>query len=120
MEPRKYSWETLKREQMNPLIARQVIHAQNMTLARISLNAGAVVPRHSHPNEQVTVLLQGRLQFRFDNGRTVELAASEILEIPPNEAHEVVALEDSVALDLFSPPRHDWQRGEDQYLRGGT
>lgn len=118
MEPRKYSWDTVRREQMNPAIARQVIHAAHMTIARIFLAEGAVVPRHSHPNEQVTVLQQGRLEFRFDNGRREVITAGEVLQIPPNEPHEVIALEDSLALDLFSPPREDWQRGEDQYLRG--
>jgi quercetin dioxygenase-like cupin family protein len=42
----------------------------------------------------------------------------ESLQIPGGVPHRVEALEDSVALDLFSPPREDWIRGDDAYLRG--
>jgi quercetin dioxygenase-like cupin family protein len=112
-----YSWEEIEKEQLNPLFLRQVIHGQKMTVARIQLSRGAVVPEHRHMNEQITLLERGRLRFRIE-GREVVLEAGQMLALEPDVPHGVEALEDSAALDLFSPPREDWQRGDDAYLRG--
>jgi quercetin dioxygenase-like cupin family protein len=101
---------------MNPLVGRKVIHAESMTLARITLRKYAMVPAHSHPNEQITVLQEGKLKFTIAGEERV-LNAGEMLQIPPDAPHSVEALEDSVALDLFSPVREDWIRGDDAYLR---
>jgi quercetin dioxygenase-like cupin family protein len=109
-------WKRLQEEQLNPLLARKVIHADTMTIARLSLRKYAVVPEHSHVNEQITMLEKGSLKFRIDGVEQV-LHAGEMLQIPPNAAHSVEALEDSVAIDLFSPCRDDWKRGDDAYLR---
>ncbi len=111
-----HGWDRIPKEPLGARLARQVIHTANMTVARIYLGKGAVVPRHSHENEQVTVLMEGRLRFLFDSG-PVEVAPGQALEIPPNAAHQVEALEDSVAMDLFAPRREDWIRGDDAYLR---
>ncbi len=111
-----YDWSQVAKEQLNPLISRQVIHAEKLTVARLFLKRSAVVPKHQHENEQVTLLEQGRLAFTID-GEQRTVVAGQVLRIPPNAIHEVEALEDSVALDLFSPPREDWIRGDDAYLR---
>jgi quercetin dioxygenase-like cupin family protein len=87
-----------------------------MTIAHLHLTKGAVVPRHSHANEQVTVLERGRLRFVFDDESQI-VEAGQMLQIAGDRPHAVEALEDSVALDLFSPPREDWIRGDDAYLR---
>ena len=50
-------------------------------------------------------------------GKEVILSAGETLQIPPNVPHSAEALEDAVAVDVFSPPREDWIRGDDAYLR---
>lgn len=112
----KHQWSEINREQMNPLVERQVIHSERITMARLFLKKGALVPRHHHENEQCTVLESGLLLFTFDEGE-VQLAAGEVMQIPPNAPHAVVALEDSLALDLFAPIRADWIRGDDAYLR---
>ncbi|MER3408858.1 MAG: cupin domain-containing protein [Thermoleophilia bacterium] len=88
-----------------------------MTLARIRLARGAVVPRHQHPSEQIATVLEGRLRFLVDGEERI-VAAGESVALTANEPHEVEALEDSLVLDTFSPPRDDWKRGEDAYLRG--
>ena len=88
-------------------------------MARLHMKAGATVPRHHHENEQCTILEAGRLRFIFDDGERV-VEAGEVMQIPPNAPHAVVALEDSVALDLFSPRREDWLSGNDAYLRMTT
>jgi quercetin dioxygenase-like cupin family protein len=111
-----YDWSAIPVEQLREGIARQVIHTGRMTVARILLGQGAVVPGHSHPNEQVTVLEQGRLRFTIAGVEQI-VVAGQVMRIPPDAPHEVEALEQSRALDLFVPAREDWIRGDDAYLR---
>jgi len=111
-----HQWSAIPREQLNPTFARQVIHSGGMTVARVFLAKGAIVPEHSHPNEQVCYLETGKLVFR-SQGQDHVLSAGEVLEIPPGVPHSVEALEDSAGLDLFTPKRQDWIDGNDAYLR---
>jgi quercetin dioxygenase-like cupin family protein len=113
---RPHRWSDVKAEQLNPLVTRQMVHTERMTISRLTLNKGAFVPLHSHDNEQITTLESGRLRFLL-NGEELILKAGDMLEIPPNAPHSVEALEDSVAVDLFAPVREDWKRGDDAYLR---
>ncbi len=114
-----YAWSSVKEEQLNPLLSRKVIHGGGITVAKLQLLKYAVVPTHSHVSEQITMLERGALKFNI-GGQERVLRAGEVLVIPPNAPHSVEALEDSAATDLFAPPREDWQRGDDSYLRGGT
>ena len=111
-----YDWNRLEEEQLNPRLARRAIHTQGLTLARLRLQKSALVPEHSHVNEQVTMVERGALRFSF-GAREQIVRAGEILAIPPNEPHAAEALEDTVAVDIFSPAREDWLRGDDAYLR---
>lgn len=113
-----HRWADIPTEAMNESVTRQVMHTDAMTVARLVLRSGAVVPRHSHPNEQVSNVESGCLRFVFDDG-AVDVWAGESMQIPGNVPHAVHAVQDSVALDLFSPVREDWLRGDDAYLRGG-
>jgi quercetin dioxygenase-like cupin family protein len=112
-----YEWEKIEKEQLSSVFARQVIHADQMTVARVYLKKGAIVPRHSHVNEQITLMQEGKLRFVFDD-REVLVCAGDALQIKAHEPHSAESLEDSVAIDLFSPTREDWIRGDDAYLRG--
>ena len=114
---RQLRWAEVEREQMNPLVTRQMIHGERMTVSRLELRKGALVPLHSHPNEQISLVESGRLRFVVDGVEAV-VSAGEALQIPPYAPHEVEALENSLAVDLFSPVREDWIRGDDAYLRG--
>lgn len=111
-----YDWSEVPREQLNPLFERQMIHSSRLTVARLRLLKGAVVPVHAHENEQVSLIESGRLKFVLD-GKEVVVAGGQTLVIPSNVPHSAEALEDTVAIDLFSPPRADWIRGDDAYLR---
>jgi quercetin dioxygenase-like cupin family protein len=113
---RLHPWNQIPKEQMNPHTVRQVIHTGRITIARLALLKGAVVSRHSHENEQVTMLESGKLRFIFDDREQI-VSAGEALEIPPHAPHAVEALEDSLAVDVFAPVREDWIRGDDAYLR---
>jgi quercetin dioxygenase-like cupin family protein len=86
-------------------------------LARVLLKRGCIVPEHSHHNEQVSCILEGALKFWID-GREVIVSAGEVLLIPSHMPHKAEALDDTVGLDVFSPPRADWIAKTDQYLRG--
>jgi quercetin dioxygenase-like cupin family protein len=113
-----HRWYEQPVEQLSDAIGRQMIHTQTMTIARITLAQGAVVPRHAHPNEQVATVLEGKLRFVIDGDEHV-VGPGESVTLPGEVPHEVEALEDSIVLDVFSPVREDWVRGEDAYLRGG-
>lgn len=112
-----FAWDTEPVERLNDLIGRQMLNGEVMTLARITLTRGALVPRHSHPNEQIATVLSGRLRFSLGDEER-EVGAGESVLIAADVPHEVEALEDSVVLDAFSPRREDWIRGDDAYLRG--
>jgi quercetin dioxygenase-like cupin family protein len=114
-----HRWADIAPETLNPLVTRQYVVGTNMMLARIVLKKGARVPMHDHFHEQMSHVVEGALKFRIE-GKEVAVRAGEILCIPPHVPHEVTALENSVALDIFHPPRQDWIDGDDAYLRAGT
>jgi quercetin dioxygenase-like cupin family protein len=115
-----HRWNEVEKEQINPKLGRQMIHTEALTIARLEMKQGSFVPEHSHHNEQVTTIEKGRLKFVFggkERGKEVVIGAGESLQIPRNLPHSAEALEDSIAVDVFSPPREDWIRGDDAYLR---
>jgi quercetin dioxygenase-like cupin family protein len=110
-------WRTVELEDLNPLLQRQFVVGQEIMLARVLLKKGCIVPEHSHHNEQLTYIVEGALRFWID-GREIVVNAGEVLCIPAHMPHKAEALEDTVDLDVFSPPRADWINKTDQYLRG--
>jgi quercetin dioxygenase-like cupin family protein len=111
-----HRWTDIKPEQLNSLMTRQYVVGANTMLARLVLKKGAHVPLHNHMNEQISHVIAGSLTFLLE-GKEVTMRAGEVLCIPPHVPHEVIALEDSVAMDIFNPPRQDWIDGDDAYLR---
>ncbi|HVT99107.1 MAG TPA: cupin domain-containing protein [Acidobacteriaceae bacterium] len=116
-ELRHTSFDKIALEHLNPLIDRQFVHGERTMLARVILRKGAIVPRHSHENEQITYILEGALRFTMGDGQVLTVGAGEVLVIPSNMPHQAEALEDTVDLDVFAPPRADWIAGTDAYLR---
>ena len=110
-------WHSIPLEELNPLLQRQFVVGQEIMVARVLLKKGCVVPEHSHHNEQLTYILDGALKFWID-GREIVVHAGEVLCIPAHMPHKAEALEDTVDLDVFNPPRADWIDKTDQYLRG--
>ena len=116
---RHFRWEEMEMERVTDLIHRRVISGEQAMVAHIYLKKGAVVPMHSHHNEQVTYLLEGRLKFWIgEEEDEMVLGAGEVLHIPPHVPHAAEALEDCLDVDVFAPPRQDWLDGTDDYLRG--
>jgi quercetin dioxygenase-like cupin family protein len=117
-KPKHIAWKNVEREQLNSLIDREMVVGEKIMLARVLMKKGAHVPRHHHHNEQVTYILEGALKFAID-GEEIVVRAGEVLCIPSNMPHEAWALEDTVDLDVFDPPREDWLNKTDDYLRHG-
>jgi quercetin dioxygenase-like cupin family protein len=112
----KYNWSEIPVENLNPLMSRQVIHTSRLTVAKLVLKKGAIVPLHHHENEQMTMMTAGALRFEMAGESTV-VRAGDCFVIPSEAPHMVEALEDSEATDIFTPAREDWIRGDDAYLR---
>lgn len=118
---RHYAWSDIPRERLSGDISRRLVTGDNMMIAHVYLDKGAVVPVHSHHNEQITYVLQGALRFLLgeDQLEEVIVGAGEVLTIPSNLPHSALALEDTLDVDVFNPPRQDWLEGTDAYLRDG-
>ena len=116
-EVTKHRWDDIPEEPLNPLLSRKLVTGERMMLAHVILKKGCVVPAHSHENEQLTYILKGALKFDI-GGKEIILHEGEVLVIPSNVVHAAVALEDTLDVDVFSPPRQDWIDKTDAYLRG--
>ena len=112
-----HRWSEEPIEELSASVGRQLVHTESMSVARIHLRAGASVPRHEHVHEQVATVLEGSLRFVVGEEETI-VSAGESMILPSGVPHAVEALSDALVLDVFSPVRDDWARGDDAYLRG--
>ena len=112
-----YRWDDIPEESLHPLLTRKLITGDRIMMSQLVLKKGCVVPAHKHENEQITYVLSGALKFEV-NGNDITLRTGDVLHIPSNVVHAAIALEDTLDLDVFSPPRQDWLDGTDDYLRG--
>jgi quercetin dioxygenase-like cupin family protein len=113
-------WSDVPVEQLNSLLTRQFVSGSQAMLARLELKKGCIVPRHQHPNEQISYITHGAPRFSLgEDGSTVDkiIRAGDVLVIPGNLPHSAEALEDSIDFDIFAPPRQDWISSDDAYLR---
>lgn len=116
---KQFRWDDIPVEHLSDSISRKMISGERVMVAQIFLKEGAVVPKHQHDNEQVTLIISGALKFWMgDEEEEIIVRAGEILHIPSNVPHKALALEDTLDMDVFSPPRQDWLTGTDAYLRG--
>ena len=114
-----YRWDDMPKERVTDQIDRRLVTGERIMLAHVYLARGSIVPQHSHENEQITYVLQGALRFWLgaDGAEEVVVRAGEVLHIPSNVPHKAEALEDTLDVDVFSPPRQDWLDGTDHYFR---
>ena len=100
---------TIPLQQIWESVAGRAVHGERLTLAVIELDANAVIPEHAHDNEQLGLCLSGSLTFRIaDESR--DLGPGGTWTIPPNVPHEIhVGPAGAAVVDVFSPPRDDWQ-----------
>jgi quercetin dioxygenase-like cupin family protein len=113
-----FRWTDIPKERVTDTISRRLVTGDRMMLAHVYLEKGSVVPKHSHENEQITYILEGALRFHLgeDGSEEVIVGPGEVLHIPSNVPHMAVALEDTLDVDIFSPPRADWLNHTDSYF----
>ncbi len=104
-----HRWSDLPTDAPMPLLERQRVIGANAMISRVLLRRGCDVPSHSHANEQFACIISGRLRFGLGEPgspehRTIDVRAGEVLHLPANVPHSAVALEDTLVLDIFSPP----------------
>lgn len=118
-EARFHRWDDMPKEKVTDHLDRRIITGERMMLTHVYLKKGCIVPKHSHENEQLTYVLEGALHFWLGEDQKDErvIRAGEVLVIPSNLPHKAEALEDTLDVDVFSPPRQDWLDGTDAYLR---
>jgi unsaturated pyranuronate lyase len=114
-----YRWDEMPKEVLSEKFARRLITGDRMMLAHVYLKQGFIVPRHQHENEQLTYILEGALKFWIGEDESEEriVRAGEVLHLPSMVWHKAEALEDTLDVDVFSPPREDWLNKTDDYLR---
>ena len=114
-----YRWDDMPKEQVNAGLSRRLVTGDRMMLAHVYLTKGCIVPRHQHENEQITYVVTGALHFWIgeDESEEITIRAGEVLHLPSLVWHKAEALEDTLDVDIFSPPRQDWLNKTDAYLR---
>ena len=110
---RLHRWDEIALEKVTEMISRKIVTGEREMLSQIYLKKGALVPMHSHESEQMTYILQGALKVVVDGCEEITVREGEVLHIPSGVPHQAEALEDTFELDVFSPVREDWLRGED-------
>jgi quercetin dioxygenase-like cupin family protein len=117
-----YRWKDVDLESVTPSLDRKLLTGNRIMLAHVHLKKGCIVQRHQHENEQFTYILEGGLRFWIgENGeQVIDVMAGDVLHIPSWVWHKAEALEDTLDLDVFSPPRQDWLDRTDAYLRDST
>ena len=113
-------WDQIPMETVNPMMQRQIITGELMTVAKIYFKDGFLVPMHSHHNEQITQVISGLLRFRIgeDGEQTIDVGPGKTIVIPANVPHEALVVGDVVEMDMWAPRRDDWLNQTDDYLRG--
>ena len=113
-----YRWDDVPREKVTDQIDRKLVTGDRMMLAQVFLKKGSIVPTHSHENEQITWILEGALRFWIgeDGSEEIIVNKGDVLHIPSNVPHKAEALEDTLDVDVFSPPREDWLNHTDSYF----
>ena len=115
----KFTWNDMPKERVTNRIDRRIVCGDSTMVAHVYLEKGAIVPEHSHHNEQLTYVLKGKLRFWVgeDFAQVVDVGEGEILHLPSNVPHRAEALEETLDVDIFNPPRQDWLDHTDDYFK---
>jgi quercetin dioxygenase-like cupin family protein len=89
------------------IIKKTLVYGDKTLMCEFELKKGSKVPPHKHPHEQTGYLVSGKLAFMVENKR-YELKAGDSWCIKGNVEHAAEALEDSLAVEVFSPVRDDY------------
>jgi quercetin dioxygenase-like cupin family protein len=113
-----YRWDDIPKDELSPELSRRFVHGEQAMLAQVFLKKGCVVPVHTHDNEQLAYIVEGGLRFWLGerDEEVCDVLAGEVLVIPGGVPHRAEALEDTLDIDIFAPPRQDWIDGTDRYF----
>lgn len=101
-------WDKIPIEQTAEGIERQMVVGQNVMLCRFRFAPFVVTPEHTHPHEQMTLVVQGNVRFFIDGEERI-VSAGDVLHFPPNNRHGATMLDEEVILiDIFAPIREDF------------
>ena len=115
----KFTWNEMPKERVTNRIDRRIVAGESTMVAHVYLQKGAIVPEHSHHNEQLTYVLKGKLRFWVgdDFSQVFDVGEGEVLRLPSHVPHKAEALEETLDVDIFSPPRQDWLDRTDNYFK---
>lgn len=102
------NWDKIKEHKVVPGLYGKFVHSETMTIAQWRFEAGADLPAHNHPHEQITLVLQGKLELTVGDD-TLQLIPGDNLPIASQVMHGGKALEPTIALDIFHPVREDFK-----------
>ena len=101
-------WDKVPIEHVTNGIKRQMVIGQNVMVCRFTFDPFVVTDVHSHPHEQITLVVKGKVRFTID-GQPVIAAPGDVLHFPPENRHGATMLDEEVVLiDIFSPIREDF------------
>ena len=89
----------------------KLIHSENMTVVNWSIESGSAFPEHSHPHEQIGYVVKGSFEATLGD-ETSTIHAGDTYYVPPNLVHGVIALEEGILLDIFTPQREDFLKSQ--------
>jgi len=94
-------------ESVTGVVQKTLVYGENTSMTKFKLKRGAVIPPHMHPHEQTGYLVSGRIRMHIEDS-VHELEAGDAWCIPGDTEHSADALEDAVAVEVFSPVREDY------------
>jgi quercetin dioxygenase-like cupin family protein len=101
--------EKMEEKELIPGFRARFVHTDNLTLAYWRIDAGARLPDHAHPHEQVLSLIEGRMAFAVGE-ETREIGPGEAVSIGSGQPHGGRALTDCRVIDAFYPVREDYRK----------
>lgn len=90
-------------------VVRKVLaYSENLMSVELHFEKGAIGAKHSHPHEQIGYLISGSLLYQEEGQEDKVLVAGDTYYVEPDVVHGVVALEETMLLDIFTPMRKDF------------
>ena len=106
------NWSRILVENPAEGIERQMVVGQNLMICRFRFAPLLVTPEHTHPHEQMSLVVSGRVRF-FVEGEERIASSGDVLHFPPNCLHGATMMDEEVVLiDIFTPVREDFLAGK--------
>ncbi len=101
-------WDKIETTEPSPGIKRQMVVGKNVMICRFTFEPFLVTPEHTHPHEQMTLVVKGKVRFFIDGVETI-VGPGDVLHFPPHNRHGATMMDEEVVLiDIFSPIREDF------------